>query len=211
MAATQQAMTDMSAASLPIEQPKSITEGTPRDPLVELIERIANGEQAALDELRVACLSNLYAVSKRILVTAEDAEETVYDVLLWVWHNPDRFNPSRGTVSAWLNNLAWSRSIDLLRKRKRRQSLMHPDADLATYEGQEKNPDNWLSCFDDQSRIRRALSELKLEQRQMLLMAFFEGLTHQEITERTQRPLGTVKSLIRRGLLQMRPMLSKDE
>lgn len=211
MAAKPPAMTDMSADSLPIEQPKSITECTPRDPLVELIKRIANGEQAALDELRRACLNNVYAVAKRILVAVEDAEEVVYDVLLWVWHNPDRFDSSRGTVSAWLNNLAWSRSIDLLRKRKRRESLVHPDADLATYAGQEKNPDDWLSCFDEQSQIRRALSELKIEQRQVLLMAFFEGLTHQEIAERTQRPLGTIKSLIRRGLLQMRPTLSKDE
>jgi len=201
----------MSADKLPLNRAELVAKSSSVDPWHPLIGRIANGEQAALDELRIASLSKIYAVAKRILVAAEDAEEIVYDVLLWVWRNPDRYDPNRGTVATWLNNLAWSRSIDLLRKRKRRDDLLHPQADLAAYEGNVKDPDSWLSCFDDRSRVLQALNGLTSTQRQLVLMAFFQGLSHQEIAAQTERPLGTIKSLIRRGLLQMRSTLSEDE
>ena len=181
------------------------------DPWRPLVERIAKGEQAALDELRTACLSRIYTVAKRILGAAEDAEEIVYDVLLWVWRNPDRHEPARGSVGAWLHKLTWSRSIDLLRKRKRRESPLHPDPELESYEGQVKKPDGWLAQFDDRSRVHQALKTITPAQQEMILLAFFEGMSHQEIAEHLERPLGTVKSLIRRGLLQLRSVLEESE
>lgn len=201
----------MTAQPVPISRETDPVEIAAEDPWRPLIERIARGEQAALDELRNACLSRIYTVATRILGAAEDAEEIVYDVLLWVWRHPDRHEPARGCVAAWLNKLTWSRSIDLLRKRTRRESPLHPDPELDSYEGTVKNPDSWLTQFDERSRVHQALKAITPAQREMVLLAFFEGMSHQEIAERLQRPLGTVKSLIRRGLLQLRSVLEEHE
>ncbi len=199
----------MSDCSLSTAQEPHPTATT--DPWRPLIDRIAAGEQTALNSLRVACLSRVYTVAKRILGNNEDAEEVVFDVLLWVWQHPQRHDPARGTVATWLNQLTWSRSIDRLRKRQRRDAPLHPESLLDSYEGQSELPEVWLAEFDQRSRVFQALRRLSAAQQQALKLAFFEGMSHQEIADATKRPLGTIKSHIRRALLQLGGLLQEYE
>ena len=192
-------------------QPTKSDEEQAADPWRVLILRIVKRDQSALGDLRHACLTRIHTVAKRILGDTEDTEEVIYDVLLWVWHHPERHDPERGSVSAWLNNLTWSRAIDRLRKRRRQQDILHPEVADEAYPVATVEPETWLSMVDCGSRVHRAMATLTSAQRELVLLAFFEGLSHQEIADRVARPLGTVKSLIRRGILQMRSVLEESE
>jgi RNA polymerase sigma-70 factor (ECF subfamily) len=178
--------------------------------LTRLLAQIADGDANALDQLRLQVTGRLYSIAFRILGSAEDAEEIVVDVLLWLWQHADRFAPERGHALAWLGTLTWNRAIDALRQRQRRQSILHPDPAADTYvstDCEAEGPAEWLQSFDRSSDIATALAALRATQRELILLAFFEGLSHAEIAERLQRPLGSVKSDIRRGLQRLHQLL----
>ncbi len=178
--------------------------------LTRLLAQIADGDANALDQLRQRVTGRLYSIALRILGSAEDAEEIVVDVLLWLWQHADRFAPERGQPLGWLGTLTWNRAIDALRQRQRRQSILHPDPAADSYvstECEAEGPTQWLEAFDQRADIAAALASLKAAQCEMILLAFFEGLSHAEIAERLKRPLGSVKSDIRRGLQKLHELL----
>jgi RNA polymerase sigma-70 factor (ECF subfamily) len=178
--------------------------------LSRLLAQIADGDANALEQLRVQVTGRLYSIAYRILGNAEDCEEIVVDVLFWLWQNADRYMPERGQPLAWLGTLTWNRAIDASRQRQRRQAILHPDPAADSYlstECEAGGPAAWLQAFDQRSDIAAALADLKASQRKMILLAFFEGLSHAEIAERLGRPLGSVKSDIRRGLQKLHEQL----
>lgn len=178
--------------------------------LSRLLTRIADGDAQALDQLRLQVTGRLYSIAYRILGSAEDAEEIVVDVLLWLWQHADRFAPERGQPLAWLGALTWNRAIDALRQRRRRQSILHPDPAADSYLSRKceaVGPTQWLEAFDQRSDVAAALARLKATQREAILLAFFDGLSHAEIAVRLERPLGSVKSDVRRGLIKLHEML----
>ncbi len=169
----------------------------------DLIARIASRELRALDQLYDATVDRLHALATRVSGDPRDAEEVVADVYQYVWENHAQYDGSRGNGMAWLSMLTWSRASDRRRRRKPESSLeaLHPEALSAAYTGCEENSGaNEMEAFVDGHRVRLALANLRGEQRQLLLMAFYEGASHAEIAERTGMPLGTVKSHIRRGM-----------
>lgn len=169
----------------------------------QLISRIGNRELRALDQLYEGTVDRLHALALRVAGDSRDAEEVVADVYQYVWEHPAQFDPGRGSGMAWLSMLTWSRASDRRRRRKPESSLevLHPEALSAAYAGCEENSGiSEMEAFVDGHRVRLALASLRSEQRQLLLMAFFEGASHAEIADRTGMPLGTVKSHIRRGM-----------
>lgn len=188
-----------------------LSSGRPGDALAEAVEldcadliaRIGSRELRALDQLYDATVDKLYALAARVAGDPRDAEEVVADVYQYVWEHHAQFDGSRGNGMAWLSMLTWSRASDRRRRRKPESSLetLHPEALSAAYTGCEENSGaNEMEAFVEGHRVRLALAGLRSEQRQLLLMAFFEGASHAEIAERTGMPLGTVKSHIRRGM-----------
>ena len=175
-----------------------------------LIAKIGGGEVRALDALYEATVDRLYALAVRIAGDPRDAEEVVADVYHHVWEHHAKFDPSRGSGMVWLSMLTWSRASDRRRKRKPESSLdvLHPDAPSQTYSsGEDSHSGSDVEAFVDGHRVRKALTSLRVEQRRLLLMAFFEGASHSEIADRTGMPLGTVKSHIRRGMDSLRAYL----
>jgi RNA polymerase sigma-70 factor, ECF subfamily len=169
----------------------------------DLISRIGSRELRALDQLYDATADKLYALAVRVTGDPRDAEEVVADVYQYVWEQHAQFDCRRGTGMAWLAMLTWSRASDRRRRRKPESSLesLHPEALSASYTPCEENSGaSEMEAFVDGHRVRLALAGLRSEQRQLLLMAFYEGASHAEIAERTGIPLGTVKSHIRRGM-----------
>jgi RNA polymerase sigma-70 factor, ECF subfamily len=185
--------------------PSLATPETPVTPVSDavLIRRIGERQAEALQELYRRHAPNLLALGKRILGAVEDAEEVLQEVFLRVWQEHLRYNPERSSVSTWLVLIMRSRAIDRLRNRRvveRVHGAAYQEAgDPYT------SPDGVENVLDQQreGRVRSELLELPAEQRQALEMAFFEGLTQSEISERTGIPLGTVKT---RTLLAMKKL-----
>ncbi len=176
------------------------------------LARLRNREVGALDELYACSVDRLFALASRIAGDARDAEEVVADVYQYVWEHASDFDAGRGTVLAWLSMLTWSRATDRRRRRRPEVDLgaLHPDTSAAAYRGCEvvSSPDA-VEAFVDGHRVRKALMQLRAEQRRLILMAFFEGASHGEIAARTDLPLGTIKSHIRRGMESLRLELER--
>lgn len=148
--------------------------------------------------------ARLLGLAYRILGETGEAEEVVQEVFLYAWRAAATFDPSRGTVISWLLVATRSRAIDRLRMRR---PVAAPDPggrdpldDLRAKEDVEGES----ASREWESLCRAAIAELPVEQRQVLELAFFEGLTHQEIAERIRTALGTVKTRIRLGLMKLR-------
>jgi RNA polymerase sigma-70 factor (ECF subfamily) len=152
----------------------------------------------------------VYGVAERILRNDADAQEVVSEVFSQVWRDANRFDPSRGTVSAWIGRLSHSRAIDRLRRRKARPDshvAMHLDQLDTTYPQSTASTPDLLDDLQNDVMVREAFRAMGTEQKRCVALAFLEGLSHQEISERLTMPLGTVKSHVRRGLLAMRGFL----
>ncbi|MBL0729026.1 sigma-70 family RNA polymerase sigma factor [Piscinibacter sp. HJYY11] len=171
------------------------------------IGRIVLHDEAALATLYDATVSRVYAVVMRVVRRASLAEEVVEDTFFQVWRQAPRFDPARGKALTWLLNMARSRAIDAVRHESRFQhdSL---DAEAACEMlADELGHDDLLDVARGHAELQRALMLLNAQPRQLVALAFFRGLSHEEIATHTELPLGTVKSQIRRALATLRDAL----
>jgi RNA polymerase sigma-70 factor (ECF subfamily) len=178
-----------------------------KDPLAGLVAAIAEGREPALAELFDRCFDRVYGIACRILRVPADAEEVAVEVFHQVWRHARHFDAARGSVEAWLAAIAWSRAID--RRRRTREAVddpsAHPDGARPTYVDHEDFAQRrWFEAFEANRVLAAAVSSLSVPQRVVLGLAFFEGLSHEEIARETGMPLGTVKSHVRRGLDALR-------
>jgi len=180
----------------PIE-PSPANRGAMADDM-RLVSRIRAGDQQAMAELYDRYGKIIYAVGLRVMQDAAAAEDVLQDVCLQLWRNPDAFDASRGSLAAWLAVIARHRAIDRLRKRRPETDI----EDCVIASGLDLRDETERNLIID--KVRAALAEMNPEQRKLLEMAYFEGLTHTEIAEKTGEPLGTVKTRIRSGLLYLR-------
>jgi len=184
--------------------------------LAALIARIARQDEDALGALYDATVGRVYGMALRILRDEQGAEEVAEEVFFQVWRQAGRYDPARGRPLGWLLNLARSRALDQLRRRD--EALSHPDPSTlhADERGGEpgfsearegRDPQDLLAATEAHRGLHRALAALEPVPRQMVALAFFRGLTHEEIAASTNLPLGTVKSHIRRALTALRAAL----
>lgn len=169
-----------------------------------LVARIEARDPDALAELYDRHSARLMGLAQRIVGDTGEAEEVLQELFLWVWRSAGSFDAARGSVLAWLLVAARSRAID--RVRTRRPAAR---AGLRTVEQLPDSPGPDNVEGDSINRqwenvCRSAIAELPEDQRRALELAYFEGLTHQEISERTSTPLGTVKTRVRLGLMKLR-------
>jgi RNA polymerase sigma-70 factor (ECF subfamily) len=177
---------------------------------LEAIRRIASGDADALALLYDRHSRLIYSLAFRILGDTLEAEEVVQDVFAQAWRQASRYDTSRGAVVAWLLMMARSRSIDRVRSR-RGMPAPAPDGwkGLAEMEDPASGPEMMTLTAEQVARLRAALNQLPLSQRTTIELAFYEGLTHGEIAERLEQPLGTVKTRIRLGLLKLRSAVAE--
>ena len=174
------------------------------------MQRIAGGDGDALGEVYNDYSPLLLALSRRILGTAEEAEDVVQEVFVQVWNQANRYDVRRSSVSTWLVLITRSRSIDRLRSRKVGDSTVEKVA--------RENPDAYASAMGVDNvlhhqrhiRLRRELDLLPAEQRQVLDLAFFRGLTQSEIARETGVPLGTVKTRTLLAVKKLRKSLASE-
>jgi RNA polymerase sigma-70 factor (ECF subfamily) len=178
--------------------------GEPED----LLERVARGERAALLALYDRVSATLMAVALRVTGTRSEAEEVVQDAFMRAWREAPSFDRARGSALAWLITLTRNRSIDVVRSRRRR--ALHED-EAAGAEPPEVAPGPELALVDSEraAAVRLALETLRPEQRAVLELAYFSGLSHSEIAARLSQPLGTVKTRILQAVRHLRERLGR--
>jgi RNA polymerase sigma-70 factor (ECF subfamily) len=167
-----------------------------------LVTAIRSGDQGAMAVLYDRYSSIIYSVALRVLQDTGTAEDVLQEIFMQLWRNPEAFDASRGNMAAWLAVIARHRAIDCLRKRQPENDL---DAVIVCVERD-------FASEADRSRVmekvRNVLEKMAPLQRSALEMAYFEGLTHSEIAEKTGEPLGTIKTRIRTGLQSLRNTLA---
>ncbi len=171
------------------------------------LERMRRGEEGGLAELYDRHGRFVYALALRIVRDRGDAEDLTQDVFVQAWTHADRFDADRGQVVAWLMNMARTRAIDLLRRRRVRPQ---PAGDDAAIDTTDLTPaqDVQLDWSRRAEAVQQAMSSLPVLQRMAVELAFFEGLSHTEIAEQLEVPLGTIKTRVRQGLLKLRDQLA---
>ena len=174
-----------------------------------LIEGVAAGEHDALSALYDRYQGLMYGMATKITRDGSLAQDVVQDAFVGIWKNASRYSSDRASARTWILSITHHRAVDVLRRRR-------PTTELPEVEGPARTPDQlilgdiWPEVAGrlDASVVRSALDSLPVAQRQAIELSYFGGLTQQEIAERTATPLGTVKSRVRLGLLQLRRVLS---
>lgn len=169
----------------------------------DLANRLRGREPGALEELYELVAGRAFGLAYRILSDGASAEDVVQEAFLWVWNSPDRIDPSRGSVESLLMTVVHRRSIDALRARNRRDALRGP-VDIDAVDEKASDLFDSVARSLTHERVRESVTGLSDDQRQVIEMAYFNGLTHREISEQTGVPIGTVKSRLRLGMAKLR-------
>jgi RNA polymerase sigma-70 factor, ECF subfamily len=172
-----------------------------------LLQACARGDRAALQSLYAATASQLFGLALSILRNRDLAEDVMQDSFILVWRHAHSFDPDRGTAMAWLARIVRNQCFDLMRRRGRESPL--DDADMQSWEDPAPGPADLTALSRDAQRLRACLDELDEGPRKSMILAYYEGLTFAEVADRTGAPLGTVKSWIRRGLIQLRACMGR--
>lgn len=182
-----------------------------REQLAAWLVATAEGDQQAFQQLYAATSSQLYSLLLRILRRPESAQDALQDAYIRVWQKADTYSPERGAPLTWLLSIARYRALDMLR-RKRPEVAMPEEPDMIATLLEDQQSLSPLEENENQQSldaVTHCLKTLQQQQRESVLLAYYEGLTHQELAERMAAPLGTVKSWIRRGLLRLRDCLAE--
>lgn len=173
---------------------------------VELLRRVAGGDEDAFAQLYDATSSAVHGLVLRLLRSPELAAEVVQEVYLMAWQQASRFDPARGTVLGWLCTLAHRRAVDRIRQVARERDREQ------TYENRRAETPadkTWQEVEQalDTREVRAGLEALTPLQREAVSLAYYQGCTYQEVAQRLEIPLGTAKARIRDGLNRLRTAL----
>lgn len=175
----------------------------------QILAAVAGGSTDALERLYDRFASTAYGLARRILAQPDLAEEVVQDVFAQVWRDARQYDAARASVAGWIVVLTRTRAIDRLRARRARPDLdrgLEP-ASVAPIAAAERSPEQVAISSEDARSVRAALEELPGEQRSLVDLAYYEGLTHSEIAARTGLPLGTIKTRLRAAMTTLRGAL----
>jgi RNA polymerase sigma factor (sigma-70 family) len=182
------------------------TDAERRAHLNELLVRVAGGDQAAFAQLYRLSSARIFGVIVRMVRDRGEAEELLQDVFTIAWRRADTFDSLRGSAMTWLITLARNRTIDRMRQHREvplddEQALDLPDED--------PTPDALAEASQERLRLERCLESLGAQQRHVVREAFLSGATYSELAARLRVPLGTMKSWIRRSLMQLKTCLEQ--
>ncbi|TAK47045.1 MAG: sigma-70 family RNA polymerase sigma factor [Xanthobacteraceae bacterium] len=173
--------------------------------LVWLIAAVAKGDQTAFERLYAATRAKLYGVVLRILRRKDLAEEVIQDVYVKVWSNAGHFNPAIASPITWMVAIARNRAIDLTRKR----GEIPLDEESAAMDVAADTPDPLAERerSDELKRLLDCLERLDPERKNMMMLAYYNGWSREQLAQKLERPINTVKTWLRRSLIEVRECL----
>lgn len=177
---------------------------------VELVRWVARGDQVALHRLYERAHRLVFTLAVRITGSPENAEEVTLDVFHDLWRRASRYDPANGTVLGWIMNQARSRAIDRVRFDHRKKRLDPGFEEFLAEAETADDPRRLLELKQQGEALRIAMAALTPHERQAIESAFFSGLTHVEVAERLNEPLGTVKTRIRSALQKLRETIGSE-
>lgn len=172
-----------------------------------IIKRVADGDQSALTLFYDSTNKLAFGLVLRVVNDRTVAEEVLLDVYMQVWRQAARYDESRSTPLSWLMTIARSRAIDRLRSGRQERQRNEPLETAGTLAALESSPQEASLAAERQAIVRAALDTLSPEQREVIELAYYLGLSHSEIAERLGQPLGTVKTRTRLGMMKLREKL----
>ena len=176
---------------------------------LDLLARVANRERAAFEQLYARYSNILYATAMKFLKQDADAQDVVQDVFIQIWDKAKLYDPTKGKPLTWALTMTRNRSIDRIRAIQRCTRL-RDDFESETVADESAGVREALSEVDASEKsqiLRDAVGRLSPEQRKVIELAFFGGLTQSEVADRLGEPLGTVKARARRGLMKLKEIL----
>jgi RNA polymerase sigma-70 factor, ECF subfamily len=175
---------------------------------IELLRKIAAGDRTAFGEFYDRHSVLMFSVASRILNDPGDAEDVLQEAFVQIWEKAGNFDPKLGKPSSWAAILVRNKAIDRIRASQRRTRLAQDaGTEMAIMAEGNESANETVHGHEKAKLIHSAIVELPVEQRNAIELAYFSGLTQNEISEKLQEPLGTVKARIRRGLLKLRDQL----
>ena len=174
-----------------------------------LLNAIAGGAVWAMDSLYQRYSRILYSLAFRMVADHQVAEDLLQDAFLAVWRRASTYSPQTGAARSWLISILHHRTIDYLRRVRRRSTIQEAPLEELELNESIAYPDAWDAAWQSvkSSQVRAALMKLPPEQRLVIELAYFQGWTHSEIAEGTQISLGTIKARMRLGLLHLKQIL----
>lgn len=170
------------------------------DNLLSLLYDTSQGDKHAFSTLYQQTIGKLFAISLNMLSNRAHAEEVLQDAFIKIWHNASEYNASKGTVISWMISIVRYRSLDALRynKVRKEQTMGDDDFDIQSVDVN----------YDENTKLVNCIEQLEPQQKQAIHLAYYKGLSHSELVDHIESPLGTVKSWIRRGLTQLQRCLT---
>lgn len=182
---------------------------TPNDARNHLANRLVaagEGDRPAFREIYELTSGKLFGICLRILRDSEEAEDVLQDVYLTVWNKAGRFDPERASPITWLATIARNRAIDRLRMQGGKPKS-RPEEEAAEIADEAPTALDRLEADDDGRRLKNCLQDLEERARSAIVSAFFDGETYDGLARKAGIPLGTMKSIVRRGMIRLKGCL----
>lgn len=178
-----------------------------KDKLIRLLSAVADGQEAAFAELYQATSAKLFAVAVRILRNREIAEEVLQEAYFKIWERAGDFNPEIASPITWMAAIVRNRSLDEARRRVPKATA--DESELENLESDDEHPILALELQDDVARLQRCLEGLDPEKRQIVRLAYLDGMSREALARRFDRPEGTIKTWLHRSLAQLKGCLEQ--
>ena len=180
---------------------------TDPNPLDALLQRAGEADEAAFEQLYAACCKKLYATAYYILKDEALAEEVLQEACIKIWNNAARFDADKASALTWMNRIVRNRALDVIRSQRARPTEVTVEWEGTEHASANPGPFDLADIAVSSEALDRCLDALKEQQREVILMAYLYGHTHDELSRITGSPLGTIKAWIRRGLESLRQCL----
>lgn len=197
---------------LPPEKPhqqRHLIPQSSRERLPGLLARCALKDESAFEAVYRLCSPKLFDVAIRITRRKDWAEEVLQESFVSIWHHAGRYDMGRSAPMTWMTTIVRNRALDWLRRPREVEAGETNDELLASIPDDGPGPEELVRRAKDASRLAKCLRSLPCEQQRAITLAFFYGLSHHELSVKLDRPLGTVKTWIRRGLVQLQICLEE--
>jgi len=185
-----------------------VNEQESQDRDIELLRQIAAGDSTSFAEFYDRHSTLMFSVACRILHDTSEAQDVLQEVFVQIWEKAAKFDPKLGKASSWAAILVRNKAVDRIRASQRRTRLAEETgAEQAAAANVDDTANEAVYGHEKANLIHTAIIDLPVEQRQAIELAYFSGLTQDEISKKLNQPLGTIKARIRRGLLKLRDQL----